>query len=106
MSKFEPLNGGRRKKKGSTPLCNRPSGTFILVGFSGIKSLGWSISHWVCYKVVYYLFLFQTEGREEERRKQGQSQDFFRGTHSFLNPPPLSNPPSNLEAIALYLLYH
>ena len=30
-----------------TPLCNTPSGSFILTGFSGKKSLGWPISYWV-----------------------------------------------------------
>ena len=29
-----------------TPHCNRPSGIFVLAGFSGETSLGWPISHW------------------------------------------------------------
>ena len=41
------LNLRLKKVHSFTPLCNRPSGIFILAGFSGKKSLGWPNSHWV-----------------------------------------------------------
>ena len=44
----------------STPLCNRPSGIFILAGFSRKKSLGWQNSHWVglVFDYVFVIGLF------------------------------------------------
>ena len=43
-----------------TPLCNRPSGIFILAGVFGKKSLGWPNSHWVglVFDYVFVIGLF------------------------------------------------